>query len=184
MGYTIFLDRDGVINKDSTAYVKTPSEFIFIKNSPEAVALLTRHGFDVVVITNQSVIGRGMTPPDELDSIFAKMTDGISAAGGKIKDIFYCPHTPDDGCSCRKPQPGLILAARDAFDIDLEQSCMVGDSAKDIECAKNAGCGRSVLVRTGNGESALKALEKKSIHPDFIAGDLYDAACRIIKSLT
>jgi len=183
MGYTVFLDRDGVINRDSSAYVKTASEFVFIEKSPEAVALLTRNGLDVIVITNQSVIGRGMTTPSELDRIFAKMNHGISAAGGRIRDIFYCPHTPDDGCTCRKPLPGLILKARDTFDIDLEQSCMVGDSAKDIECAKNAGCGKSILVQTGNGEQALKALEKKSIHPDGIACDLYEAACRIIKNL-
>lgn len=183
MGYTVFLDRDGVINRDSSDYVKTRSEFVFIEKSPEAVALLTRHGFDVIVITNQSVIGRGMTAPGELDRIFAEMTRGISAAGGNIKDIFYCPHTPEDGCGCRKPLPGLIHKARDAYKIDLDQSWMVGDSAKDIECAKNAGCGTSILVRTGNGEQARKTLEIKSIHPDFIAGNLYEAACRIIKSL-
>lgn len=183
MGYTVFLDRDGVINRDSSAYVKTPAEFVFIEKSPEAVALLTRHGFDVIVITNQSVIGRGMTAPDELDRIFAKMTHGISVAGGNIRDIFYCPHTPDDGCICRKPLPGLIHKARDTYGIDPDQSCMVGDSAKDIECAKNAGCGASVLVRTGNGERARKTLEQKSIHPDFITENLYEAACWIIKNL-
>ncbi|MCF8044916.1 MAG: D-glycero-beta-D-manno-heptose 1,7-bisphosphate 7-phosphatase [Desulfarculaceae bacterium] len=184
MGYTVFLDRDGVINRDSSAYVKSPSEFVFIEKSPEAVALLTRHGFDVFVITNQSVIGREMTTPQDLNRIFTKMTDGISAKGGCIRDIFYCPHTPDAGCSCRKPLPGLIHKARNAYDINLGQSCMVGDSAKDIECAKNAGCGASVLVQTGNGEQAGKVLETKSIHPDFVARDLYAAACWIVKSLS
>lgn len=183
MGYTVFLDRDGVINKDSTSYIKTPSEFVFIEKSPEAVALLTKNGFDVIVITNQSVIGRGLAAPEELGRIFSKMKQGISGAGGKIKDIFYCPHTPDAGCSCRKPLPGLIMQAGAAYDISLDQSCMVGDSAKDIQCAENAGCGASVLVKTGNGRQALQELSKQGICPDFCAENLYDAARWIVKSL-
>lgn len=183
MGYTVFLDRDGVINLDSSDYIKDPSEFVFIPNSPEAIALLTQNGFTVIVITNQSLIGRHMATPDTLQAIFKKMKAGVKKAGGEIKDIFYCPHVPEDKCACRKPKPGLILDAKKKYPIALDQSCMVGDSAKDIECARNAGCSKAVLVKTGNGSAAQAELRKKGITPDHIASDLYEAACWIIKSL-
>ncbi|MFH2092342.1 MAG: D-glycero-beta-D-manno-heptose 1,7-bisphosphate 7-phosphatase [Pseudomonadota bacterium] len=176
----VFLDRDGVINMDSADYIKTPAEFQFIPNSPEAIALLCQHGFNVIVITNQSMIGRNMVTQDTLDAIFNKMKQGVNQAGGRIKDIFFCPHIPGAGCGCRKPEPGLILKARAAYDIDLSASIMVGDSAKDIETGINAGCGKTVLVRTGNGNTALDQLTQKKIIPDHVAADLYTAVQWII----
>jgi histidinol-phosphate phosphatase family protein len=175
MRYTVFLDRDGVINNDSSAYIKTESEFSFIDKSPEAIALLTQADFDVIVITNQSAISRKLTTKKELLKIFNKMKSGIADVGGKIKGVFYCPHLPDARCSCRKPNPGMIFQAREQYKIDLQYSCMIGDSVKDIECAKNAGCGLSILVKTGNGEKAEKFLEKKNINPDFVAKNLFEA---------
>ena len=175
MKYTVFLDRDGVINRDSAEYIKNESEFSFIQKSPEAVALLTRAGTDVIVITNQSAIARKLTTKKELEKIFNKMTSGVADAGGKIKDIFYCPHLPDAGCECRKPKPDLIFQAKKEYKIDLQYSCMIGDSVKDIECAKNAGCGLSILVQTGNGESSAKLLTAKGINPDFVAKNLFEA---------
>jgi D-glycero-D-manno-heptose 1,7-bisphosphate phosphatase len=183
MNYTIFLDRDGVINMDSSEYVKNESEFEFIPKSPEAIALLSQTGFSVIVITNQSLIGRKMATQKTLDAIFKKMTDGVKKAGGNIKDIFFCPHTPEDNCSCRKPMPGLILAAQKKYRIDLDRSCMVGDSAKDIECARNAGCSKAMLVKTGNGPKAMQALSSQNIALDYIALDLYEAALWIIKNI-
>ena len=183
MRYIVFLDRDGVINKDSSEYIKNESEFEFIPKSPEAIALLTQNGFHVIVITNQSMIGRNMASQKTLDAIFKKMTDGVKQAGGNIKDIFFCPHTPEENCSCRKPKPGLILEAKKKYQIDLSCSCMVGDSTKDIECAVNAGCSKALLVKTGNGLEAAQALSQKGITPDFIGSDLYEAACWIIKNV-
>ncbi len=183
MGATVFLDRDGVINVDSNAYIKHEDEFTFIPQSPEAIALLTRHGFDVIVVTNQSVIGRGMVTPEGLDAIFRKLKKGVLEAGGSIKDIFFCPHSPDAGCSCRKPRPGLIFKARETYGIDLDTACMVGDSAKDIECAKAAGCAYGVLVLTGNGLSAVNVLKNKGIQPDHVAKNLMEAAVWIINTL-
>ncbi|MBC8440544.1 MAG: D-glycero-beta-D-manno-heptose 1,7-bisphosphate 7-phosphatase [Deltaproteobacteria bacterium] len=179
----VFLDRDGVINVDSSEYIKNESEFEFIPNSPEAIALLTQNGFNVIVITNQSLVGRKMVSPKTLDAIFKKMKDGVKKAGGDIKDIFYCPHTPTDNCSCRKPSPGLILKAQKKYQIDLNQSFMVGDSAKDIECSRNAGCSKALLVKTGNGLAAQQQLFQKGIIPDFIGTDLYEAALWIINSV-
>lgn len=183
MGYTIFLDRDGVINQDSSAYIKSPDEFIFIPKSPEAVALLTRHGFDVILITNQSAVGRNMITRDTLRAIFDKMEAGVKAAGGCFKDIFFCPHLPDAGCDCRKPLPGMIHQAASQYGIDLANSVMVGDSAKDIQCGQSAGCGKTILVATGNGPSAARDLSGRGISPDFFADDLYHAAQWIVSTL-
>ncbi len=182
MGYTVFLDRDGVINQDSAEYIKHASEFEFIPKSPEAIALLFRNGFQVIVITNQSMIGRNIATQEALDAVFEKMKAGVEKAGGRITDIFCCPHAPEDQCSCRKPKPGLIFQAQKKYQIDLSGSFMVGDSEKDIACARNAGCAKALLVKTGNGEAAYDELTQDHRPPDYFAEDLYDAACWIINS--
>lgn len=176
----VFLDRDGVINQDSDAYIKTPDEFHFIPQSPQAIAMLNEHGFDVILITNQSAIDRGMVALSTLDAIFHRLKTGVEAAGGRITDIFFCPHTPQAGCDCRKPLPGLILQAMAKHTIDPAQAFMVGDSAKDIECGLSAKCGKNILVATGNGNQAMNTLKAKGILPDFFGKDLFDAALWII----
>ena len=178
---TIFLDRDGVINQDSPDYIKTREEFTFLPGSVEAIFRLYRNGFDIIVITNQSVINRKMTTPEELQAIFSKMKTGIEAGGGRIKDIFFCPHMPEDGCDCRKPLPGLIHQAIRKYDLNPAQAVMVGDSIKDILCGRAAGVGTGVLVMTGNGPKAQKELDRSGhTPPDYIARDLNDAATWII----
>lgn len=175
-----FLDRDGVINKDSPEYIKHRSEFEFLPGSIDAVKNLNSSGFDVIVITNQSAVHRKMMSQQELDIIHLKMKTAITGKGGTIKDIFYCPRTPEEKCRCRKPKSGMIQDAAQKFGINLKNSVMVGDSIKDIECAKNSGCGYAVLVRTGNGKMAEKYLIEKKIFPDHVADNLYDAADWII----
>lgn len=176
MAGVVFLDRDGVINQDSPNYVKHPSEFHFIPGSQQAISWLNRHGFDIILITNQSMIGRKMATPQTLNLIFDKMHQGIAAAGGRILDIFFCPHTPDAGCDCRKPLPGLIFQARDRHDIDLSRSMFVGDSVKDIQAARNAGCGKALLVATGNGKQTFRELNSQGTLPDHYAQNLLAAA--------
>jgi D-glycero-D-manno-heptose 1,7-bisphosphate phosphatase len=171
----VFLDRDGVINRDSPDYIKSWSEFEFLPGSVAAIQHLTLNGFAAIIITNQSVIRRKMISLKDLEYIHRMMRSSFKAGGGEIKDIFFCPHTPDDACDCRKPKPGLIHKAKQRYGIDLAGTAMIGDSAKDIECARNAGCGHAVLVKTGNGAEAEKILAKKRIFPDHIANDLYDA---------
>jgi len=183
MEYTIFLDRDGVINMDSPNYIKNESEFEFIPKSPEAIALLNENGFSVIVITNQSLIGRKMADQKDLDAIFKKMEKGVEKLGGRIKDIFFCPHTPKDNCLCRKPNPGLILEAKKKYNLDLDHSLMIGDSAKDIECARNAGCSKALLVKTGNGPKAETELSGKGILPDFTGRNLYETALWVIENV-
>ena len=172
-----------MINQDSDAYIKHPDEFHFIPQSPEAIALLSSHGFNVILITNQSAVGRKMITQQTLDAIFAKMNQGVKKAGGQIRDIFFCPHAPDQGCDCRKPKPGLIHQAMDRYGILPENALMVGDSAKDIQCGMAAGCAKTILVQTGNGEKALADLKKKGLAPDLYVSDLYEAAVWITTHL-
>lgn len=178
----VFLDRDGVINRDSVDYIKSWKEFEFLPGSLSAISRLSRAGFNVIIITNQSIINRGMVPLETLTDIFTRMSAAVTDAGGSILDIFFCPHTPDDRCDCRKPKTGLLLQARDKYTLNLGDAVMVGDSAKDIECAARAGCGYKILVRTGNGLAAEKELVRKGIAPDTIVRDLSEAADTIINS--
>jgi D-glycero-D-manno-heptose 1,7-bisphosphate phosphatase len=180
MKNVVFLDRDGVINRDSPDYIKSWSEFEFLPGSLEALKQLTLNGFPIIIITNQSVIHRKMVSKKDLDFIHDMMKKTVQSNGGDIKDIFYCPHIPEDRCDCRKPNPGLIYRAKKRYKIDLEASIMVGDSAKDIECARNAGCGSAILVKTGNGVTAENILKDKMIHPDVIVRDLLEAVNWII----
>jgi D-glycero-D-manno-heptose 1,7-bisphosphate phosphatase len=173
---TVFLDRDGVINEDSPDYIRCWAEFHFIPGSLDAIARLTRSGCSVIIITNQSVINRRMVALTELESMHRKLCQAVSDGGGRITDIFYCPHRPDEDCDCRKPKPGLIFAARDRYRIDLSSAVMVGDSVKDILAGQAAGCGRTVLVKTGNGINAIQTLEQTGQSPDHVATDLDRAA--------
>jgi D-glycero-D-manno-heptose 1,7-bisphosphate phosphatase len=144
------LDRDGVINHDSEAYIKSPAEFTPIAGSIEAIARLSRAGWRVVVATNQSGVGRGLFSMDTLNTIHAKLRREVGLAGGHIDAIFVCPHGPDDNCNCRKPLPGLFNEIGRRYDIDLSHVPAVGDSLRDLQAAAAAGC-PTWLVLTGNG---------------------------------
>ena len=178
----VFLDRDGTINRDSPDYIKSRDEFEFLPGSLKAIESLTVKGFTNIVITNQSALPRKLISLEELGHIHAVLMQSVRSNGGEIKDIFYCPHMPEDGCDCRKPEPGMILQAQHKHSIDLEDAVMVGDSYRDIECGINAGCGHTVLVKTGIHENAEQRLADKGIVPDYVAEDLNDAASWIIRS--
>jgi D-glycero-D-manno-heptose 1,7-bisphosphate phosphatase len=172
----VFLDRDGVINKDSPEYVKSWAEFEFLPGSIEAIRQLALNRFEIIIITNQSAVNRKLITKDDLKYLHNRLNKAVESKGGQIRDIFFCPHTPEEACTCRKPKPGLICRAQQKYQIDLSSTAMVGDSAKDIECARNAGCRYAILVKTGNGIEAENILNHKAIHPDFVAQDLLDAA--------
>ena len=176
----IFLDRDGVINHDSPDYIKSWEEFEFLPGSLEAMAALTRAGYHLIVITNQSIIGRGMVPSAVLEDMLLRMRRAVEAAGGKIFDIFFCPHMPDEVCDCRKPEPGMIFQAKAAHGIDLTGTVMIGDNIKDVVCGQNAGCGATILVRTGSGFQAEKELTSKQVSPTLVVDDLAAAADMIL----
>jgi len=160
----IILDRDGVINKDSPFYIKSPDEWHAIPGSLEAVAKLQQCGYKVAIATNQSGIARGYFTLDILNLIHKKMITQIAAVGGCISfdDIFICTHGPEDNCECRKPKPGLLLQAAYKFNIKPAEILVIGDSIRDILAAENCGAS-AILVKTGNGEKTLKA-----IHPNLL----------------
>lgn len=177
----IFLDRDGVINRDSSDYIKRWEEFEFLPGSLTAIRNLTTAGYRIIIITNQSIIGRKRVKPEILQDIFDRMCTAIEAHGGRVHDIFFCPHTPDDGCDCRKPASGLIEQAARTHQIDVSTTIMVGDSAKDILCARKAGCKTAVLVKTGNFNAAQALLKKEKSAPDVVAADLLEAAAWVLQ---
>ena len=179
----VFLDRDGTINRDSPDYIKNREEFEFLPGSLEAINKLTLNGFDNIVITNQSAVPRKLITQKELEAVHHMMVDAVARSGGEIKDIFYCPHMPVDGCDCRKPEPGLIYQAREKYAIDLSTAVMVGDSHRDIECGHRAGCGKAVLVKSGLKGDVEEELKKKQISLDFVAEDLLDAVEWIIANV-
>jgi len=147
----VILDRDGVINHDSSAFVKSPDEWVALPGSLEAIARLSQAGWRVVVASNQSGLARGLFSTETLNAIHAKMRSELAQLGGHIDSIFLCPHGPDDGCACRKPKPGMFLDIAHRYDIDLQNVPAVGDSLRDLQASAEAGC-TPWLVLTGNGQ--------------------------------
>jgi len=150
----IILDRDGVINQDSDEYIKTPDEWIPIPGSLEAIARLNRDGYRVIIITNQSGIGRGLFTIEALYAIHEKMHQHLALVGGHVESIFFCPHTPDDYCECRKPRPGLFLDCQERLNIQFDNVPAVGDSLRDLQAAQEINA-TPILVRTGKGEETI-----------------------------
>jgi len=147
----VILDRDGVINHDSDAHIKTPDEWRPIGGSLEAIAKLTQSGFRVVVATNQSGIGRGLFDMATLNAIHDKMHRAVGQAGGRIDAVFYCPHAQGANCSCRKPKSGLLEEIGRRFNTSLKGVPCVGDALRDLEAATAVGA-QPILVLTGKGK--------------------------------
>ncbi len=167
----IVLDRDGVINQDSDAYVKSAEEWLPIPGSIAAIGRLTRAGYAIAVATNQSGIGRGYYDEAALEAMHAKMLDLVAAAGGRIDAVAFCPHHPDTHCDCRKPLPGLLHQIQQQLGVDLQGAYMVGDSIRDLEAGVAAGC-QPVLVRTGKGEKSLLGLPESGLGKVSVYDDL------------
>lgn len=146
----IVLDRDGVINQDSDAFVKTPDEWVALPGSLQAIARLSQADWTVVVATNQSGLARGLFDMATLNMIHDKMRREVMAAGGNIDAIFFCPHGPDDHCLCRKPLPGMFKDIARRYEAPLHNVPAVGDSLRDLQASHAAGC-LPILVLTGNG---------------------------------
>lgn len=151
----IILDRDGVINEDSDAFIKSPDEWMPIPGSVEAIAQLTKAGYTIVIATNQSGLGRGLFDITTLNAIHQKMLNTIKAAGGAVPVIMFCPHLPTDDCDCRKPRPGMFNTISERFDTELKGVPSVGDSLRDLQAALLAGC-TPYLVLTGKGKQTLE----------------------------
>jgi len=175
----VILDRDGVINYDSEHFIKSPAEWKPLPGSPEAIAKLTQAGYRVVVATNQSGIGRGLFDMDTLNAMHNKMHRAVQAVGGRIDAVFYCPHSADSNCDCRKPRPGMLLRIAGCFNTDLTDVPAVGDSLRDLEAAAAVGA-LPMLVLTGKGErtQAQETLPEGTL----VFADLAAAVEHILKS--
>ena len=183
--HLIILDRDGVINEDSDSYIKSVDEWVPIPGSIEAIGILYKAGFTIVVATNQSGIGRQLFSLDDLNAMHDKLNMLVKNAGGKIANIYYCPHHPDDGCACRKPKAGLIDNMEKELGISAQGAFFIGDSLRDLEAGLAKGC-TPVLVETGKGKKTLAAIDanKKSTLPGLVIyGNLAEAAGALVKSL-
>lgn len=175
----VILDRDGVINYDSAQFIKSPEEWRPIPGSLEAIALLNQAGYRVAVATNQSGIGRGLFDMATLNAIHDKMHRALAQFGGRVDALFYCPHTADSHCLCRKPKPGMMEDISRRFGVALAGVPSVGDSLRDLEASIAVGA-QPILVRTGKGE---KTLADGGLPLDtWICDDLMQAAHRIIES--
>jgi len=173
----VILDRDGVINYDSDNYIKTVDEWQPLPGSMSAIARLTKAGFDICVATNQSGLARGYFDLTTLNQMHRKMTSLAEEQGGRIEKIEYCPHSPDDHCYCRKPQPGLYQHILSCYpDIDPGKVFVVGDSLRDLEAAITAGC-PPILVRTGKGE---RTIAKGGLPENTVIVDDLEAAAQYI----
>ncbi|HWZ48187.1 MAG TPA: D-glycero-beta-D-manno-heptose 1,7-bisphosphate 7-phosphatase [Herbaspirillum sp.] len=152
----IILDRDGVINQDSDSFIKTPEEWIPLPGSLEAIARLNQADYRVVVSTNQSGVGRGLFAMATLNAIHQKMHTSAQQVGATIDAVFFCPHTQDDNCDCRKPKSGMLVEIAKRFEINLrhENVVVVGDSLRDLQAGFVVGC-RPYLVLTGKGQDTM-----------------------------
>ncbi len=165
----VFLDRDGVINKRLVGnYVKSWEEFEFLPGVLGSLKRLAMGGWRVIIISNQSGIGRGLMSHEDLETVHRKMTRRIEEAGGAVEKIYVCPHHPDDSCSCRKPQPGNLLKAAEEYNIDLSLCFFIGDSPTDIEAGNRAGC---ITIQVGASDVPPEKIAK----PRYRAKNLPDA---------
>lgn len=191
---TVFLDRDGVINRNppNMGYVRRWSEFSFIPDALNAIRDLKENGYRIVVITNQAGIGRGLFSEDNLKDIHSRMVVKITEAGGGIDAVYYCPHHPEAGCECRKPKPGMLMRAAGEHCIDLSSAYLIGDSTTDIEAGQNAGT-RTLLVLTGHGQESYHhyintkpcgRADKNGYCPEKIFTNLYTATRWLLKNDT
>jgi len=176
----VFLDRDGVINKERSDYVKNWQEFRFLPGALQAIASLTKAGFRIFVISNQSAINRGLASPEEVEEIHRRMKKEIERAGGVIEAILYCPHTPEENCECRKPRPGLLERGAKTYGLELERSYLIGDKLSDIGAGQAAGC-HCVLVQTGIRGTQLASAEKSNPGNYRLCRDIGEAVAWILQ---
>ena len=164
----VLLDRDGVINRDRADYVKSIEELEILPNALEALRLLHTANIRTLLITNQACVGKGILSVNGLQEIHDHLRTVVAQAGGRIEAIYYCPHTNEAGCGCRKPLPGLIQQAQHDWGFVPEATWMVGDAVRDIQAASAAGC-QAALVRTGKGKESEKLLPETPVYDSLLA---------------
>jgi D-glycero-D-manno-heptose 1,7-bisphosphate phosphatase len=171
----IFLDRDGVIIENRDDYVRSWEDVSVFPQALQALAKASSSPFKIVLITNQSAVGRGLMTLQTAEEINRHLVALIAEAGGRVDGTFLCPHAPLDACDCRKPQPGLLLQAAEALDIDLSRSIMIGDALTDLQAGQAAGVTHLALVRSGRGRMQEQLPRPESLKPFAAYDNLADA---------
>lgn len=175
----IFLDRDGVVNEE-VHHLHRVEDLRLLPGAAWAIRRVNELGIPVLLVTNQSVIARGLCTPKDVETIHRTLGALLAEEGAHLDGIFSCPHHPEGlgpyrrTCRCRKPEPGLLMRAAREFHLDLRRSVLIGDQVKDLEAGRRAGC-RVVLVLTGHGREALLQHERHAIPPDCVAQNLEEA---------
>jgi len=175
----VFLDRDGVINEEVN-YLCRPEDFRLLPRAAAAIRLLRKHGWRVIVVTNQSGVARGYYSEADVAAIHERMRRDLSRAKTQVDGIYFCPHHPDDGCDCRKPGTLLFQRAAADFGLDLTASYYVGDKLTDLLPGQALG-GHTILVLTGYGQQERLVAEQQGLEADYVAADLYSAAQWIVR---
>ena len=178
----VFLDRDGVIIHNRARYVRSWNDVIFYPYSLKAIKLLSNSEYKIFIITNQSVVGRGLLTVRESEQINNQILRKITDSGGRIDQIYTCIHAPQENCNCRKPLPGLILNAQDDHDLDLSKSWLIGDALSDLLAGVNSGIENLILVSTGRGNKQATKFSKEisKINP-FLEKNIYTSVKRILQ---
>lgn len=176
----VFLDRDGVINQNRVDHVKSWEEFVFLPGVFAPLRLLAQTSHPIVVISNQAVIGRGLTSQASVEQINLQMSAEIAGRGGRVDGVYYCPHRPEDNCDCRKPRPGMLLRAAREMALDLSRSFLVGDAVSDIEAALAVGCS-PIFVLTGRGQQQYPLLQQRGLDHIAVVRDLAAAVAIILE---
>ncbi len=174
----IFLDRDGVIIENVPAYVRSWNDVVIYPQALEALASIRESSYKIIVVTNQSAIGRGLMSLQDAEAINHRLDQIVKKAGGRIDAFYICPHTPEMHCACRKPQPGLILQAAREQQIDLSQSILIGDALSDLAAGQAAGIPKNILVLTGRGSKQLDLPESQSFQPLLLYASLQEALAK------
>lgn len=171
----LFLDRDGVIIENRPSYVRRWQDVYIFPQALEALRTAAESPFKIILVTNQSAVGRGIISQEAAEAINDGLVREIEGAGGRVDGVLMCPHAPEDGCGCRKPQPGLLLQAAKAHHVNLSQSIMIGDALTDLAAGRTAGTRVSALVKTGRGTNQIALPEAVDYRPFPIYDDLLEA---------
>jgi D-glycero-D-manno-heptose 1,7-bisphosphate phosphatase len=180
----VIVGRDGVLNQYREGHVTSPEEWVPIPGALEALARLHHAGWHVVVATNQAGVGRGMIDMNSVNLVHARMNELLAVEGGRLDAVFFCPHTPEDGCDCRKPRPGMLLDIGRRYGVDMALVPMVGDTLRDLQAARAAGCqphlvlsGRAAALAGPGLQVLLDAVPGTQVHADlgsFVDGLLHE----------
>jgi histidinol-phosphate phosphatase family protein len=175
----VFLDRDGVVNMPPEGWVTEPDDFVLLPGAGEAIRRLNEAGWAVVVVTNQSAVGRGLMTREQMDAVHDRMVRLLAESGARLDGIYVCPHAPNEGCTCRKPLPGMLLEAARELGLDLSRSVMVGDSERDIEAGKAAGC---LTIAVASGKHPTSEIDAWETQADRTLPDLKEASEWILRA--